>query len=71
MKTQLRSPINRFPRQKSVLGRGLRMAGLNNDIPAKQRELVDRRLAIHTLDEAVSHGISSATRTYVCREKAR
>lgn len=27
-------------------------------------------LATHTLDETVSHGVGSATRTYVCRKKA-
>ncbi len=27
-------------------------------------------LAVHTLDETVSHGVGSATRTYVCRKKA-
>jgi hypothetical protein len=26
-------------------------------------------LATHTLDETVSHGVGSATRTYVCRKR--
>jgi ubiquinone/menaquinone biosynthesis C-methylase UbiE len=78
MKKQIRALLNRFPRLKALLRRGLRvilpgrgvsthyvemaadetgsesarlrMAWLNDDMPARQRELVDRQL------EAYRHG---------------
>lgn len=81
MKTQLRSLINRFPRLKSLLKRGLRfmlpgrgvsthyveMAGdeagsesvrlrtawKDDDLPVRQRELVDRQLAAYRSGDTV------------------
>lgn len=75
MRKQIRALLNRFPRLKALLKRGmrvilpgrgvsthyvemaanetgsesvrLRMAWLNNDMPARQRELVDRQLAAY------------------------
>ena len=81
MKRQIRALLNRFPRLKALLRRGLRvilpgrgvsthyvematdetgsesarlrMAWLNDDMPARQRELVDRQLAAYRHGEEV------------------
>lgn len=82
MKRQIRRLLNRFPRLKALLRRGLRvilpgrgvsthyvemaadetgresarlrMAWLNDDMPARQRELVDRQLAAYRRGEEVA-----------------
>ena len=49
------------------------LQGQSNKLTGFMQLLADtglELLATHTLDETVSHGVGSATRTYVCRKKA-